>query len=202
MEEQKRKEQTFRYRSRRRRQDGKLYYPSSSTLSSHRVETPLARHSVIFDAQHLISSPMTASTNSCHHRKLNTSPNSIADPDLLKVPLCTPPIKKIDLVWPSGLSVTARNMKGLTIKDALEAIHKQFKKKVRLPSPLLPIPTAILSSSTCQVSTFIGMTPANNVVVNRQTTNSMTSPSLPASNGTAKNATPASSCTRRRRARP
>lgn len=61
--------------------------------------------------------------------KLNTSPNSIADPDLLKVPLCTPPIKKIDLVWPSGLSVTARNMKGVTIKDALEAIYKQFKKK-------------------------------------------------------------------------
>jgi len=61
--------------------------------------------------------------------KINTNPSTIADPDLLKVPLCTPPIKKIDLVWPSGLSVSARNMKGLTIKDALDAIYKQFKKK-------------------------------------------------------------------------
>jgi len=61
--------------------------------------------------------------------KLNTPPTSIADPDLLKVPICSPPIKKIDLVWPSGLSVTARNMKGVTIKDALDAIYKQYKKK-------------------------------------------------------------------------
>jgi hypothetical protein len=28
------------------------------------------------------------------------------------------------------LEVTARNMKGVTIKDALDAIYKQFKKKV------------------------------------------------------------------------
>jgi len=61
--------------------------------------------------------------------KLNTPPTSIADPDLLKHPLCQPPLKKIDLVWPSGLSVTARNMKGVTIKDALDAIYKQYKKK-------------------------------------------------------------------------
>lgn len=62
-------------------------------------------------------------------RKLNTNPKDIADPDILKLPLTTPPIKKIDLVWPTGLSITARNMKGVTIKDALEAIYKQFKKK-------------------------------------------------------------------------
>ncbi|KAJ5533631.1 hypothetical protein N7494_010183 [Penicillium frequentans] len=40
-----------------------------------------------------------------------------------------PPVKKIDLHFPLGLEVTARNLKGVTIKDALEAIHKQFKKK-------------------------------------------------------------------------
>jgi hypothetical protein len=44
--------------------------------------------------------------------------------------LCTPNIKKIDLHFPLGLEVTARNLKGVTIKDALDAIYKQFKKKV------------------------------------------------------------------------
>jgi hypothetical protein len=44
--------------------------------------------------------------------------------------LTTPPVKKIDLHFPLGLHVTARNLKGVTIKDALDAIHKQFKKRV------------------------------------------------------------------------
>lgn len=44
--------------------------------------------------------------------------------------LVNPPVKKIDLHFPLGLEVTARNSKGVTIKDALDAIHKQFKKKV------------------------------------------------------------------------
>ncbi|OJJ83322.1 uncharacterized protein ASPGLDRAFT_386627 [Aspergillus glaucus CBS 516.65] len=44
--------------------------------------------------------------------KLNTSPNSIEDKD-----------------FPLGLEVAARNSKGVTIKDALDAIYKQFKKK-------------------------------------------------------------------------
>lgn len=51
------------------------------------------------------------------------------DKEVLKKLLCTPPIKKIDLHFPLGLEVTARNLKGVTIKDALDAIHKQFKKK-------------------------------------------------------------------------
>ena len=38
-------------------------------------------------------------------------------------------MRKIDLHFPLGLEVTARNLKGVTIKDALDAIHKQFKKK-------------------------------------------------------------------------
>jgi hypothetical protein len=48
--------------------------------------------------------------------------------------LTTPPVKKIDLHFPLGLEVTARNLKGVTIKDALDAIYKQFKKKVILTS--------------------------------------------------------------------
>lgn len=57
--------------------------------------------------------------------------------------LTTPPIKKIDLVFPLGLEVTARNLRGVTIKDALDAIYKQFKKKVRssfAPPVLIPSP--------------------------------------------------------------
>jgi Flp pilus assembly protein TadB len=50
---------------------------------------------------------------------------------VLKKPLTEPKLKKIDLHFPLGLEVTARNLKGVTIKDALDAIHKQFKKKVR-----------------------------------------------------------------------
>jgi len=61
--------------------------------------------------------------------KLNTSPSTVEDPAILKKPLTEPPLKKIDLHFPLGLEVTARNLKGVTIKDALDAIHKQFKKK-------------------------------------------------------------------------
>ncbi|KAJ5587914.1 uncharacterized protein N7459_003679 [Penicillium hispanicum] len=71
--------------------------------------------------------------------KLNTSPNSIEDKDILKLHLVNPPVKKIDLHFPLGLEVTARNMKGVTIKDALDAIYKQFKKKAddELENPYL-----------------------------------------------------------------
>lgn len=53
--------------------------------------------------------------------------------DILKKMLTTPPVKKIDLHFPLGLEVTARNMKGVTIKDALDAIYKQYRKKVSQP---------------------------------------------------------------------
>jgi hypothetical protein len=69
-------------------------------------------------------------------RKMNSSPSTVGDPAILKVMLTEPPVKKIDLHFPLGLEVTARNLKGVTIKDALDAIHKQFKKKVRWPTPL------------------------------------------------------------------
>jgi len=60
--------------------------------------------------------------------KVNTSPGTIEGVDLKK-PLVTPLIKKIDLQFPTGIEVTARNMKGVTIRDALDAIHKPLKKK-------------------------------------------------------------------------
>ena len=63
-------------------------------------------------------------------RKINTSPSTVEDKEVLKKMLTTPPVKKIDLHFPLGLEVTARNLKGVTIKDALDAIHKQFKKRV------------------------------------------------------------------------
>ena len=63
---------------------------------------------------------------------MNTSPTTIDDKETLKKPLCKPMVKKVDLHFPLGLEVTARNMKGVTIKDAVDAIYKQFKKKVWL----------------------------------------------------------------------
>jgi len=64
--------------------------------------------------------------------------NNVDDPTVLKKMLTTPPVKKIDLHFPLGLEVSARNLKGVTIKDALDAIHKQFKKKVAQAHPLSP----------------------------------------------------------------
>lgn len=71
--------------------------------------------------------------------KLNTSPATLDDKEVLKKMLCQPPVKRIDLHFPLGLEVTARNLKGVTIKDALDAIHKQFKKKAddELEAPYL-----------------------------------------------------------------
>ena len=65
-------------------------------------------------------------------RHINKSPASLEEPEksALKKMLTTPPVKKIDLHFPLGLEVTARNLKGVTIKDALDAIYKQFRKKV------------------------------------------------------------------------
>jgi hypothetical protein len=65
-------------------------------------------------------------------RRINKSPLSLEEPEktMLKKMLTEPPIKKIDLHFPLGLEVTARNLKGVTIKDALDAIYKQFRKKV------------------------------------------------------------------------
>lgn len=47
--------------------------------------------------------------------------------------LTKPPVKKIDLHFPLGMEVTARNLKGVTIKDAMDAIYKAYKKRVSCP---------------------------------------------------------------------
>jgi hypothetical protein len=71
--------------------------------------------------------------------RINKSPNTVEEKEYLKKFLTTPPVKKIDLHFPLGLEVTARNLKGVTIKDALDAIHKQFRKKAddELENPVL-----------------------------------------------------------------
>ncbi len=63
-------------------------------------------------------------------RKINKSSLTVEDPAILKLHLTKPPVKKIDLHFPLGMEVTARNLRGVTIKDALDAIHKAYKKKV------------------------------------------------------------------------
>jgi hypothetical protein len=65
----------------------------------------------------------------------------VEDKEYLKKLLTTPPVKKIDLHFPLGLEVTARNLKGVTIKDALDAIHKPYKKRVSLLGPKAPSPS-------------------------------------------------------------
>lgn len=119
------------------------------------------------------------------YRKLNTSPNTIEDKDVLKMYLVTPPVKKIDLVWPLGLSVTARNLKGVTVKDALDAIYKQFKKKARLSARFS---VALHASSLLTVP----FRPMMNWI----------SPTLLASSGTRRSAGHASSSIRPRTAHP
>lgn len=76
-----------------------------------------------------------------HPRKINKSSSTVEEPEILKLHLTTPPVKKIDLVFPLGLEVTARNMRGVTIKDALDAIHKAFKKRVRNPNIIYTVNT-------------------------------------------------------------
>lgn len=61
--------------------------------------------------------------------KINTSSSAVEDREILKKLLTNPPVKKIDLEFSLGSHVTARNLKGVTIKDALDAIHKQYKKR-------------------------------------------------------------------------
>jgi hypothetical protein len=71
--------------------------------------------------------------------KINSSPNTIEDTSILKIPLTTPKVKRIDLHFPLGMEVTARNLKGVTIKDAMDAIYKSYKKKAddELDNPYL-----------------------------------------------------------------
>jgi len=73
--------------------------------------------------------------------RINKSPALLEEPEksALKKFLTEPPVKKIDLHFPLGLEVTARNLKGVTVKDALDAIYKQYRKKAddELENPVL-----------------------------------------------------------------
>lgn len=66
------------------------------------------------------------------NRKINTSSTSVDEKDILKKLLVTPAIRAIDLHFKDGLVIHARNRTGVTIKDALDSIHKQFKKRVSM----------------------------------------------------------------------
>ncbi|CAJ2505764.1 Uu.00g131580.m01.CDS01 [Anthostomella pinea] len=61
--------------------------------------------------------------------KINTSATSVEDRDILDKPLVTPLVRAIELHFKHGVVVTARNRTGVTIKDALTAIHRQYKKR-------------------------------------------------------------------------
>jgi hypothetical protein len=82
-------------------------------------------------------------------RRINKSPALLEEPEktALKKMLTDPPVKKIDLHFPLGLEVTARNMKGVTIKDALDAIYKQYRKKVSslLSHVIISFPYSLIS---------------------------------------------------------
>lgn len=64
------------------------------------------------------------------NRKINQRPKDLDNDQLLQIPLTKPPIKSITLKFPHGKEVVARNMKGLTIGDALSAIYKANKNRV------------------------------------------------------------------------
>jgi len=114
------------------------YVSFISTPRSSRYDQPLSLPIISDSCTSLPrlhpTSPHLRLTRYPHYRrKLNTSPATLDEKEVLKKFLTNPPVKKIDLHFPLGLEVTARNLKGVTIKDALDAIHKQFKKKVTFP---------------------------------------------------------------------
>lgn len=61
---------------------------------------------------------------------------TVDEKDILKKPLITPLVRAVDLHFQHGVVVTARNRQGVTIKDAMDAIHKPNKKRVCLNRPV------------------------------------------------------------------
>ncbi|KAK8001181.1 hypothetical protein PG991_013403 [Apiospora marii] len=77
-----------------------------------------------------IETQRTGWANSDRHiRKINTSSSTVEEKEILTKHLTEPPVKRIDLMTSLGMKITARSMKGVTIKDALDAIHKANKKR-------------------------------------------------------------------------
>jgi len=71
--------------------------------------------------------------------KMNTSPTTCQEPEVMKKFVCNPPMNKIDLTFDTGMVLTARNRKGVTVKDCLDVIWKQFRKKAddEMDKPIL-----------------------------------------------------------------
>ncbi|KAM0265693.1 hypothetical protein ACHAQJ_000127 [Trichoderma viride] len=71
--------------------------------------------------------------------KINQRPKDLDNDQLLQMSLTQPPIKSITLKFPHGKEVVARNLKGLTIGDALSTIYKANKNRAddELDNPYL-----------------------------------------------------------------
>lgn len=96
-------------------------FPSSSLICSSRLTTTTAA----------TRTPVTVAKElSRLNWKMNT-PLSTIEGENINIPLTNPPLKAVKIYFSTGINVTARNLSnGVTIKDALKAIHKMFHKKV------------------------------------------------------------------------
>jgi len=105
----------------------------SATLAKRRASSMISGIWSIQDLEEDKKELQIAKETQVLNWRLNKSPKKLEDPEhgYLKKYLTTPPVKKINLQFASGLKVVASNLKGVTIGDALEAIHKQFRKKGR-----------------------------------------------------------------------
>jgi hypothetical protein len=123
--------------------------------------------------------------SSFHRRKINTSPLSVDEPAILKKLLTTPPVKAINLHFPLGMEVTARNRTGVTIKDALDAIYKPYKKRVSLSGLLYHIaPSSFCRRATKDTLLVESLCPLRADADSYRRTTNWTSRTWPASNGT------------------
>ncbi|KAI1009574.1 hypothetical protein LB504_003067, partial [Fusarium proliferatum] len=71
----------------------------------------------------LIVTPETQKTG----WKINKSSTTVEDISILNIHVTKPPVNRIDLRTPLETIVTAKNPKGVTIKNALDAIYKAYK---------------------------------------------------------------------------
>ncbi|KAK6521038.1 hypothetical protein TWF506_001271 [Arthrobotrys conoides] len=62
--------------------------------------------------------------------KMNTHPKEYPEQEIFKRLFTTPPLKSVELLFPqTGLTITARNLKGVTFQDVFDAIYKHNKKR-------------------------------------------------------------------------
>ncbi|KAF5654000.1 WD repeat containing protein [Fusarium sp. NRRL 25303] len=75
------------------------------------------------DGRELTVTPETQKTG----WKINKSSVTVDDTSILHKHLTNPPVDRIDLRTPLETKITASNPKGVTIKNALDAIYKAYK---------------------------------------------------------------------------